>query len=352
MNLPSKVKRTVSEYRALDVNSYSTLKEYSKNRQNYYKKYILKENIEEKKSFDMIMGSLVDCILFTPLEYDEHFAVSSVKEPVGQMLDFCNVLYKNTLKYIEDGKVTRDMSDLLMDTYLEVAFDGDKPIAFKNKTFEKVVEMFKESGEEYYEELRRNTGKEVISLGMLSNAEDTVDLIKNNFVTYELFTEREGVDVYQQEPIEFEYKGMKFKCLPDHFEVHHNTREIHPYDLKCTWQVESFDYNYIKNRYDIQSGLYYVGIKAWAKSKGLDYYIRPMSFITVDATGVTNPLIYKTSEGDLLKSFSGYEINGKEYMGIDEIIDNIEWSLETGNWNISKKSFDLKGILTIHIKYD
>lgn len=354
MNLPTKTinKATVSEYRKLDVNSYSSIKEFIKNRNTYYKKYILKEYTEDKPNFDMVMGSLIDNLIFTPLEYDEHFAVTSVQEPKPQMLDFCNILYRKTLEYTREGIVTKDMQDLLMDTYLEAAWNGETAIRFKGKTFEKVIEMFQKDGEAYYEELRKNTGKEVISLGMLANAEKAVDLIKNNFVTYELFTKREGVDVYQQEPIEFEYRGIKLKCLPDHFEVHHNEKIIKPYDLKCTWQVEEFAYNYIKNRYDIQNGLYNEGIRQWAKSKYPDYIIEPMRFITVDATGVTNPLIHETTYEDMENAFTGYEINGKRYIGINEAIDGIKWANDTSNWSMSKEAFEQKGIMKLNINYD
>lgn len=354
MNLPMKNNITVKQYRDLPALSYSMLKDFVlKGRQYYYKKYVTKDLPPEEESFDMLMGNLVDVLLFTKDEFDSKYTTSTVAEPKGQMLDFCNILYKNTMKYTEDGVVVRDMSDILMDSYLECAFEGDVAVKFKGKSFEKVLELFRKDGEEYYEELRRNTGKTVISLGTLKRAEDTVDLIKNNFVTYELFTQREDVDIYQQLPIEFKFKGTDMRCLPDHFEVHHKTKIIKPYDLKCTWMVEDFDYNYLKNRYYIQGGLYNEGISQWAKKEGLeDYKVQPMRFIAVDSTGITNPLIHKTSYVDLENSFTGFSVDGRRYMGIIEAIKNIKWCMETGNWNISKDSFDKKGIIPMQIKYD
>ena len=148
------------------------------------------------------------------------------------MLDLAKELYNQTKKNTENGIVTKNVSDLLMDAYLAVSFDSaGKNIKFKNKTFEKVVEMFTDSDAElYYNELRRNTGKTVISQSMMDKAESTVDLLKNNFVTYELFSDREDVDVFEQEAIEFQIEGEDFKSLPDHFEVHHKTKEIVPFD--------------------------------------------------------------------------------------------------------------------------
>lgn len=301
-----------------------------------------------------MFGSLVDCIKFSPNEIDNQYVIGTQIPPVGQMLDFVNVLYRRTLAASKDGVLQRDIQDLLMDTYLEVTVDkGGNPAKFKGKSFEKVLELFLATGEAYYEELRRNTGKTVITLGVMQRAEETVELLRSNFVTRELFSEREGVDIYEQEPIEFEYMGHELKCLPDHFEVHHKEKLIKLYDLKCSYEVEDFAFNYLKFRYDIQSGMYYVGLEEWKKKHNLgDYIVEPMRFIICDSSGITNPLIHETSMKDLNASMNGFSIRGKEYIGIKEGLEELKWAIDTDTWNISKRAYDKKGIMELNLKYD
>ena len=52
-------------YRAIECDSYSTIKEYKNSRKNYYKKYIEKDNsLNKDMSNEMILGSLVDFMVF------------------------------------------------------------------------------------------------------------------------------------------------------------------------------------------------------------------------------------------------------------------------------------------------
>lgn len=350
------VKKTrVADYRDVEKLSYSSLKTFINNKLGYYKEFILREPVERKESFAMDFGNLVDCMLFDYDNLNNLYAVSSGVEPVGQMMDLTKELYRKTLIYSQDGQLTKDFKLILEEAYQSVAFDSaGKAVAFKGKSFDKVCGMFFGSdAESYYDELRRNTGKTVINLGMMTNAEETVDLLRNNFVTGHLFQERVNVDIYEQEPIEFEIFNEQMKCLPDHFEVHHDKKLIIPYDLKCTWEVLTFPYNYIKNRYDIQNAVYVLGLQEWKKVHNLqDYQVLPMTFITVDSTGSTNPLLWKTTGEDVDRAINGYSINGKKYMGIKEAIEDLQWSRETDIWNMRQDAYVKNGIIDINVQYD
>jgi hypothetical protein len=58
--------QTEKEYRNYDAYNYSSLKEFDLNRLSYYYKYV--EGIKDEKpmSYDVLIGSMVDCLLFTP----------------------------------------------------------------------------------------------------------------------------------------------------------------------------------------------------------------------------------------------------------------------------------------------
>ena len=89
------------EYRSLkDVLSYSALKTFVKDRNKFFKEFILGEKKEEALSNDMILGNLVDCELFTPEDFDTKFHINAIEKPTGQMGELCDDLLARTANYI------------------------------------------------------------------------------------------------------------------------------------------------------------------------------------------------------------------------------------------------------------
>src|SRR5882762_7027574 len=99
---------TEREYRALDIDSYSSIKAFLDDRKKYYRKFILKEVIKEEESDELVFGSLVDCLLFTPSEYESRYVLSLSQVPTGQYSKFVTALWTATLNSTNpDGEVTR-----------------------------------------------------------------------------------------------------------------------------------------------------------------------------------------------------------------------------------------------------
>ena len=89
--------RTEKEYRAVSMDSSSSLKEFSTNRKAYYKKHILGEKVEEEDSKASIIGRVVETLLLEPDLFDERFHMSvCLSAPTGLMLAFVESLYKHT----------------------------------------------------------------------------------------------------------------------------------------------------------------------------------------------------------------------------------------------------------------
>ena len=101
--------KTEKEYRAVQMDSSSSLKEFSVNRRKYYKKYILSENVEEEDSKASVMGRIVETLLLEPEEFDNRFYMSTcLSAPTGLMLAFVEALYKNTSTFTNEmGEVTK-----------------------------------------------------------------------------------------------------------------------------------------------------------------------------------------------------------------------------------------------------
>ena len=81
--------KTEAVYRAILLDSSSSLKEFSMDRKKYYNKYYLGKNVEDKDSQAAIMGRLVETILMESDEFDKRFYMSTcVSSPTGLMLSF------------------------------------------------------------------------------------------------------------------------------------------------------------------------------------------------------------------------------------------------------------------------
>src|SRR5260221_9108712 len=155
------------DYRALDIDSYSSIKVFIEDRKKYYKKFILKEVVKEEDTPETRFGSLVDCLLFTPDEYEERYALSLSTLPTGQYGKLVSELWKITQDCITaNGTITRTLESMLEEAYTNLKFDKDGNIVdFKRDSFDTVKEKFISSPlEDHYRQLRESHGKIIIEL--------------------------------------------------------------------------------------------------------------------------------------------------------------------------------------------
>lgn len=86
-------KKTEAMYRAIEMDSSSSLKEFSMDRKKYHRKYVLGDKVENKDSQASIIGRIVETLLLEPEEFDNRFYMSAcMTAPTGLMLDFVNAL--------------------------------------------------------------------------------------------------------------------------------------------------------------------------------------------------------------------------------------------------------------------
>jgi len=163
-------KKTEASYRAIEMNSSSSLKEFSMDKKKYHRRYILGEKTEDKDTQAATTGRVVETLLLEPEEFDNRFHMSScAKAPTGLMLDFVNALYSYTASATnEHGQITRNFEDIAKDAYVDSGF--------KIK-FDAVLAKFAGSDAEvYYNELRivKAKGLTVITTEDVTNAERIV----------------------------------------------------------------------------------------------------------------------------------------------------------------------------------
>lgn len=340
--------KTEALYRAIYLDSSSSLKDFSMDRRKYHKKYILNEVVEDEESKAATVGRMVETLLMEPDLFDERFHLSTcISTPTGLMLDFIEALYKHTVAATsEDGTVTRSFEDLAKDAYVDSGFKI-KLDAVLNKFIGSEAEI-------YYKEIRevRSRNLTVVTTKEVENAEKIVNELRTNPVTADIvnLTSDSYFSVYNQLQIEgYQVGGHTFKSMIDKVIVNHKDRIVSVYDLKCTWSVENFyEEYYLYRRAYIQGYLYYWAVRQHFAELGAEGYLfENPKFIVCDSTNYMNPLIYEMSVTAFDNAEKGFEHKGKKYPGVKQLINDLKWALENDKWNISRENYIASGIVNI-----
>ena len=337
--------KTEATYRAVKMDSSSSLKEFCLDRKKYHRKYILNEAVEEGVNKAATIGRIVETLLLEPEEFDNRFYLSVCsKAPTGLMLDFVNALSKHTIDSTDadTGAVTRTFEQIAQDAYIDSGF--------KIK-FEAVLTKFIGSDAEiFYKEMRevQAKGLTVVTTEDIANADRTVTELKTNFVTKEVINLVSSVryTVMNQFQVEgYLVDEHPFKSMMDKIVIDHNEKTIQVYDLKCVWAVENFyEEYYLYRRSYIQAYLYW---KASAYICPEGYTVLYPKFIVCDSTNYFNPLIYTMTDIDMMDAYNGFEHKGRVYPGVKLLIQNLDWAIANDTWNISKENYITNGVVNI-----
>jgi len=208
------ITRSEKEYRAVQMDSSSSLKEFSVDRKKYHKKYILGEKVDDDENKAATMGRVVETLLLEPEMFESRFHMSTCESaPTGLMNDFVEALYKRTVEATDVfGEVSRTFEDISKDAYVDSGF--------KIK-YEAVMNKFIDSeAQVYYDEIRivRTKGLTVVTSNDMNNAERIVNELRNNFVTRDVvnLVKSARYDVYNQYQVEgFDVLGLKCKGMMD-----------------------------------------------------------------------------------------------------------------------------------------
>ena len=340
--------KTEAQYRAIYLDSSSSLKEFSTDRRKYHKKYIRNEVVEDEDSKAATMGRMVETLLMEPHLFDERFHLSTcMSTPTGLMLEFVEALYRHTVAATaDDGTITRSFEDMCNDAYVDSGF--------KIKLDAVLGKFIGSDAEVYYKEIREVRAKHltVVTTQEIANAEKVVIELKTNSTTAEIVNLVDDVQysVHNQLQVEgYEVFGHMFKSMMDKVIVDHTAKTVQVYDLKCTWSVENF-YNeyYLYRRAYIQGFLYHKAAESWASEMGYgDYIILFPKFIVCDSTNYMNPLVYAMTQESINNALDGFEYKGREYPGVVQLIEDLKWALDNDMWNISRENHINNGVVKL-----
>lgn len=334
-----------SEYRKLKGLNYSSIKLFDTDPVRFYKEFILGEKQEQKTTYSLTIGDLVDFYLLECkgneeefiIKFDEKFAMFEGVKTTAQAFLLADELFALTKRDINDGEIVTSF-----EIRFKEAFDNlQKQDKYKGKTWEKGLEDFNKTSKDYFDKLLENINKKVVSLQDVEKAKSIVHVLMNDDFTGHIFRDP---SLLAKQVLEFKYNGMDCKSEVDFMTIDHDNQIIQPYDLKTTYDNEEFDYNYLKHGYYLQQAFYSIGLQEMYP----DYTILPFNFIVADTSSNNRrPLIYKLNAHHYIQGKQGFTYNNYKYRGIDELVNEIIWADENGIWNINKNNYMNKGIVKL-----
>ena len=270
--------------------SYSSLKQFYTTPKNFIN-YKLKKFI---KSPAMIFGSLLDCLILTPEDFDKNFIVLDTVPSTDNQLGFVSDFL--------DGKTKED--------------------AFANNYKRGDVEKVYLSLEKYIKS--KELGLDVISQSDLDKAESIKESVLNN-PTAKSFLER--VETIQ-EKLEWEYKGYKFKGFLD------VRGKGFIMDLKykgTSSDINKFQWDFKDLHYDLQAGMYTKAINILGLDENVQYFI-----MVYDAKG----------EVSVIEIDYSYIAHGQQKY--DFCIQEMERCRKDNLWNLSHDFYGInEGVFTM-----
>lgn len=344
-------------YRQKEGLNFSSIKTFDhKGPKVFYKEYVLGLR-EDMDSNAILVGNIVDDIILNyggdqtlfEQNFDEKYARFDGNKSSAQAFVLADYLFDIIKETIREGVVTGDFEACFKQAFARCQEDGK----YKGKTWEAGLADFDKVSKSYYESKINAIGKQVVDLTTLNIAYNLAKQLMTDPFTAPLLN-NEGNMLLTKIELSFEYKGLKCKGEMDALEVNHDEQWVRPYDLKCTFDNEDFPYSYIKNKYYLQQAFYTIGLKKWLEENEMEHYeVKGFCFLVGDTSiNSRRPLVYRLSEQDFENGVKGFSLRGYEYKGLDKLVEEIKWHLQTDIWDCGMDAFLSNGNLILNINYD
>lgn len=321
----------------------------------YYKER--KEARDKDTSSFMKFGSLVDCLLTEPGEFDKRYNVSSIEFPSDAIKNIITGVFDDLKnRYLEDPYdpiVKRNgnlafsgLDEFKLDILKHAKYEGYGQSWKEDTIFNKV----KTAGEQYFLTLLASIGKEMVSFEDYEKALLCIQNLKDSEFTKQYFSDEQNPDIefLWQVPIVWEEDGMTCKGLLDLVIIDHVNKIIYIIDLKTTAKsVYNFEHSYIKFRYYLQGSMYYQGLrKIFNQDKKYEgYSLNTPLFVVAEQGSHNPPFIFEMSYDDMMVGTFGGIIksSGREVKGYKRLLSDLKWHNDTGIWDFPKDVWLNKG---------
>lgn len=324
-----------SEYRADTTLSYSKLSQFFKNGP---KALISNEKVDTPS---LRFGSLVDCVLTAPEEFDDRFYVADIDR-------FSDTIRKIVEWTSSSTEVQRDSLSDFGEMLLVPLDEFEYQTNWKPETrIKKLIEM----GSDYYTVLKYSTGKIIISPQEFSDAQQCCQTLRTHPFTYQIFECNENEEIFYQLKFRDNVFGVDVRIMTDLIKVNHKEKKIYPYDLKTTGKnEEDFEKSYVDWNYSIQKGLYSRVLVQKIKNDDFfkDYDLMSFKFIVINKNNLC-PLIWDVGS-DEMDGCNDYNLQKKLGINWSKLLEDANWHLQNGKFDYSRKSYENNGCNPIILK--
>lgn len=353
---------TEKEYHEVQLDSYSSLKVYAEAPMKFFKQYITRETKKDDASKDMIMGSVIHSLLARDDGYidEDRFLIGDVSEidkDANHPSYFAWKIWELTEMDVNlHGSQTRSFQGIAEEAFQLTKYNHKgEEVRFKKKDIEYAMTKFEGTPlEMWYNQKRLAYGRMLVSMNDVENCEKIYNELKSYPDTMWIYTQKtdDRYEIHKELPVMFHHDGIDLKMMADEVIIDHKEKIIAPYDTKVTWQ-EDFQKPYLENWYYLQGATYDTGLATWQKVHGYEKYKRlPMQFVRVHNLSWYKPLICPMSANDLKAAMSGFKTKwGREYPGFRKIVQDLQWSLDTGIWSIRREDYMNKSVRPLKIPY-
>lgn len=329
---------TEEEYRKRKYLSYSLLAEFWREGPGAIKKWL---DGEKEESRYLTSGSILDKVLFDgPKGVRERYGfISSQVNPPDSVKEIlkslCNAF----------GATKKNLSEISDSQILMAADMAEYQTRWKPETR---VNKIREEGNTYYEELRRNTGKEIVTREEYENILEASKIISTHPFTSEWIgrtpLDPENTEFLDQVKFVESFPGIgPVKIMPDRLIVNHKDQTITPVDLKSTGKrEEDFEEAVIKWGYYIQATLYSGVLRSIISRDNYfsGFTIQPFRFVVINLE-LKTPVTWEFRSN--LNSNGFTTLGGRPLPGWKTLAQEAEWHIKNHEFGYSKLTHDSVG---------
>lgn len=334
------------QYQSIDAVHYSALSSIAKHPSHLAREFSDEEQ-ERELTESMLLGSLTDCIIFTPDEFDTRFFESTTVKPsdkMGLMLEY----------YLE-----HEGSPLLMDK--DKVLEAARAVNYqRNWGPDTIYKKFVEECAQYINIISTLAGRTLVSPEMKERATKLVTTLVTNEYTGPIFKPQEGVDKLPQ----FFYKWnvvvtpaddgpdevLDCKMLSDYVVIDHRNKTIQPYDLKVIYgnPLQFYKTHYVKFNYYLQAAFYTLGLQKLVENvpEFANYRIEPFRFMVIAERYL--PVIWTVTDLWLQVGLYGGQLTDGDYIpGVYKLLSDYAWHKYTRIFDYPSEVVLQNGVLRL-----
>ena len=363
----------IQNYRDSRLPSYSLLSKLDSGQLAYVRDYMGNQDLseyEKKPSKARIIGSYVDSILFESEKYltDNYYVIDS---------DFSEGLYTTFVDaLIEDIMESDILKDIVpsdssqMSHFVEIiksqhpsSIDKAYATAGFKISIVSVIKKIQKDYLQYMFEKLAAYGKTILTLSDAATGDTTAKALREGKYTSMYFeSTAPDVELITQLPIRVNFcrpnvdYDTLVKILPDIIEIDHTKKFIRGVDVKTReGSAYYFRFDFFKWKYYLQASFYTRILGDWLAGKQYagqykGYKINNNFRFLVGSKDYFNSCIFECSDADIKAGLGGFDRkDGTHVKGVYELLNNLNWHVNSGNWNSPFDVVECDGVLKLDL---